>query len=101
MLTMAFCDGASGVGKSSIINALRFNALADTDEDDQHRCLDDDENDEEGAGDRAERRDSHASTSTSAPIADDGYRERGPSAMGAAHGSIGDPDGLQARCFVC
>ena len=85
---------SAGVGKSSIINALRFNALADDGE--APSCSGDDEDDAVD-DDVAERRASHADASTLGHTLDEGYREAGLQPMRAASGTIGDADGFQVR----
>ncbi len=89
----------AGVGKSSIINALRFNALAD--DGDGPSCSGEDEDDIDVDGAAAERLDSHSNASTSAPAPDDGYREAATRPMRAPSGTIGDADGFQVSTAQC
>ncbi len=89
----------AGVGKSSIINALRFNALAD--DGDGPSCSGDDEDDVDVNGATAERLESHSNASTSAAIPDNGYREAATRPMRAPSGTIGDADGFQVCTAQC
>ena len=89
----------AGVGKSSIINALRFNALAD--DGDGPSCSGEDEDEVDVNGAAAERLDSHSHASTSAPGPDDGYREAATRPMRAPSGTIGDADGFQVSTAPC